>query len=228
MLPCRSDPCLLYGNGTDGNVNFVVAPQVDDVFGNGDHAVLENEEKQSTRYECKPRKLLRAVDEIFFNGCRISVSKNGTFSMNQSAKLRKLRIPTSPKDLVSIRAIMQYISSCNRPDLCAEAQLLSNAVSCPDEEVYERIEVLVRRCRDTNQVGLNYVELDKECLKLLLFTDASFANANKLKSQMGFVVVLSDKYGKANIIHYGNTACKRMTRLGMAAELIMRMQPVRR
>ena len=81
------------------------------------------------------------------------------------------------------------------------------------------MEKLVRRCKNASQVGLRYVNLDRESLKLLLFTDASFANANKLKSQLGFVVVLADKHGRGNIVHYGSTTCKRVARSVMAAEL---------
>ena len=219
MTACRSDPCLLYGQRTGEPVNAVVAAQVDDVFGHGDTAFLEMEEKQSTHFECKPRKELHAGDEAFFNGCRISVSKNGTYSVDQSRKLRNLRAPTSQKDLVRVRALVQYNASCIRPDLCAGAQLLSTGVSNPNADAYRRIEKLVCRCQNTSQVGLKFVNLDKESLRLQLFTDASFANANKRKSQLGLVVVLSDKHGRGNIIHYGSTTCKRLARSVMAADL---------
>ena len=219
MSACRSDRCLLYGQRAGEPVNAVVALQVDDVFGHGDTAFLEMEEKQSTRLECKPRKELHAGDEVFFNGCLISVSKNGTYSVNQSRKLRKLQAPTSQKDLVIVRALVQYIASFTRPDLCAGAQLLSTEVSNPNADTYRKMEKRVCRCQNTNQIGLKFVNLDKESLRLQLFTNASFANANKLKSQLGFVVVLSDKHGRANIIHYDSTTCKRVARSVMAAEL---------
>ena len=190
MSAYRSDPCLLYDQRADETVKAVVVLQVDDVFGHGDAAFLEMEEKQSTRFECKPRKELKAGDEAFFNGCRISISKNGTYSMDQSVKLRKLQTPTSQKDLVSGRALLQYIASCTRPDLCALTQLLSTEVSNPDADTYKKMDKLVRRCQNTSQVGLKFVNLDKESLRLQLVTDASFANADKLKSQLGFVVVL--------------------------------------
>ena len=167
----------------------------------------------------QPRKELQAGDEAFFNDCRISVSNNGTYSEDQSRKLRKLRAPTSQKDLVSVRALVQYIASCTRPDLCAGAQLLSTEVSNPDADTYGKMEKLVCRCQNASQVGLKFVNLDKESLRLQLFTDASFANAKKLKSQLGFVIVLSDKHGRRNIIHYGSTTCKRVARSVMAAAL---------
>lgn len=68
-------------------------------------------------------------------------------------------------------------------------------------------------------IGLKYVPLDKETVRLALFTDTSFANADNYKSQIGFVLVLTDASGNANIIHYGSSRCKRVTRSVMAAEV---------
>ena len=53
----------------------------------------------------------------------------------------------------------------------------------------------------------------------MLFTDASFANCDDLKSQIGFVLVLADKKNNANIVHFGSSRCKRVTRSVMAAEV---------
>jgi hypothetical protein len=45
------------------------------------------------------------------------------------------------------------------------------------------------------------VLLDKNTLKLLVFTDASFANNVDLSLQIGTVLVLSDESEHANILH---------------------------
>lgn len=219
MTAWRSDPCSLYVHEAKDNFNAVVALQVDEVFGHGDASFLEREEKHSTRFDCKLRKEIREDEEAIFNGCRISLPENGSYSLHQSTKLGKLKNQACHEDMVSTRALIQYIASCTRPDLCAEAQLLSSAVSNPDAGTYKKMEKLVSRCRNTSQAGLRYVNLDKESQRLLLFTDASFANANKLKSQLGFFGVLCDKHGRGNIVHYGSTTCKRVARSVMSAEL---------
>ena len=51
---------------------------------------------------------------------------------------------------------------------------------------------LINWCHDTSSVGLTFVPLNREKLRLQLFTDASFANANRLKSKLDFVVLLVD------------------------------------
>jgi hypothetical protein len=46
------------------------------------------------------------------------------------------------------------------------------------------------------------VKLDKESLRLIVFTDASFAGNQDLSSQIGYVLVLADGSGRANTIHW--------------------------
>jgi hypothetical protein len=54
---------------------------------------------------------------------------------------------------------------------------------------------------------------------VVVFSDASFANAGGYKSQLGFVICIVDDANNANIVHFGSSKCKRVTRSVMAAEL---------
>lgn len=49
-------------------------------------------------------------------------------------------------------------------------------------------------------------------------TDAALPNARGLKIQLGFVIITSDRDGHSNIVHYGSSSCKQVTRSVMAAE----------
>ena len=53
----------------------------------------------------------------------------------------------------------------------------------------------------------------------MVFTDASFANNRDLSSQIGFVIVLTDRNQDANILHWSSIKCKRVTRSILASEL---------
>ncbi len=64
------------------------------------------------------------------------------------------------------------------------------------------------------------MELDSNSLKLILFTDAAFANSKNLGSQLGFVLILADETGRCNIDHDGSVRCRRVTRSVMAAEVL--------
>ncbi|KIM99826.1 hypothetical protein OIDMADRAFT_66146, partial [Oidiodendron maius Zn] len=67
--------------------------------------------------------------------------------------------------------------------------------------------------------GLRSIRLDIQSLKLMIFTDASFANNQELFSQIGFVILLADKRNRANILHWSSIKCKRVTRSLLASEL---------
>ena len=53
----------------------------------------------------------------------------------------------------------------------------------------------------------------------MIFIDLSFANNYDLSSQIGFVITLTDKNNKANILHWLFIKCKRVTRSVLASEL---------
>ena len=208
-------------NNRKANANLIgmTALQVDDAFGQGDDNFLRTEEEKSKRFKCKPGKVFQPGDTAFFNGCSISAMDHGVHCLGQSVKLRSLKQPMNQTEMVSAKALMQYIGTCTRPDLCAPTQLLSEAVTTtPTKETFQTMNKLINWCHDTSSAGLTFLPLNRDKLHLQLFTDASFANANRLKPQLGFVVLLVDDTGKCNILHYGSTKRKRVARSVMAAE----------
>ena len=56
-------------------------------------------------------------------------------------------------------------------------------------------------------------------LKLVVFTDSSFANNADYSSQIGYIIALADDEDNANILHWSSTKCKRVTRSTLASEL---------
>lgn len=109
MKPCEGDPCVLY-KLADSNLETstgITVLQVGDAYGHGDKQFLEQEERESHRFLCKPRKLFNVGESAQFNETRISVQANGVHTLDQSAKLRNVTLPKSKEDLVSFRAKMQ-------------------------------------------------------------------------------------------------------------------------
>ena len=70
-----------------------------------------------------------------------------------------------------------------------------------------------------NKQGLKFIKLDLNTLKVVAFTDSSFANNSDHSSQIGFVIVLADGDNNANIVHWSSVKCKRVTRSVLASEL---------
>jgi hypothetical protein len=53
----------------------------------------------------------------------------------------------------------------------------------------------------------------------MVFIDASFANNRDLLSQIGFVIVLTDRNQDVNILYWSSIKCKRVTRSVLASKL---------
>ena len=66
---------------------------------------------------------------------------------------------------------------------------------------------------------MTFVKLNTDTLRLVVFTDSSFANNRDLSSQIGYVIALTDDTLKANIVHWSSVKCKRVTRSVLASEL---------
>ena len=223
MKACKSDPCVLYWDRAKDDEHkpaAVVALQVDDAYGHGNDLFLREKERYSSRFICKPRKVLTPGCSAQFNGTRISVCDNALHKLDQTSKLKALKFPKTKEDLIRVRAQIQYIATCTRPNLCAAVQLMASEVTNACEDTFKKMSTIAARCHQTQNVGLRFVPLDTSSLRIALFTDASFANNKAKKSQMGFVIVLCDSNGDANILYYGSTACNRVTRSVMAAELL--------
>jgi hypothetical protein len=198
----------------------VTALQVDDNFGHGTSEFLTLEEKASNRFICKPRVIIEVGDMVTFNGSEIVRSKFNVFVMRQQPKLRALETAASLEQLVSVRAAMQYFATSTRPDLAAPCQLLASRIGFhADVSIYTAMNRLVETANASASNGLTFVPLDLTKVRVVVFTDASFANAEKYKSQLGFVICLADDNNNANIVHFGSSKCKRVTRSVMAAEL---------
>ena len=140
--------------------------------------------------------------------------------MDQREKICDVKEPTDEEALISARAKLQYIASCTRPDISAAVQILASDVNNPFAATYLSMKNIIRWCHDTSEVKLHFIPLQRHSLRLLLFTDASFACTPNLKSRMGFVLVLGDTEGRANILPWGSQVCSRVTRSVMAAELL--------
>lgn len=173
--------------------------QVDDSVGFGDEQFLELEEKHSTVFKAKPRSILSSDNSLNFNGGSINLLDSGSLYLQQEEELSNLMRPTTPELASSIRAKIQYIGSVCRPDLCGPSQILTGKVDFIPE-----LEDLVQYCTKSSGIGLKFVPLDMNSVKLILFTDADFANREDLTSQIGFVILLVDASGNCNIVHYGS------------------------
>jgi hypothetical protein len=116
------------------------------------------------------------------------------------------------------RARGAYIATVCQPEAAFDLSFAAQVVN-PKEENAKQLNKRLQWQIDNPLRGLRFIQLDKSSLKLIVFTDSSFANNLDFSSQIGFVITLIDKNNKANIIHWSSIKCKRVTRTVLASEL---------
>lgn len=228
------DPCLLF---TTSNGFGVVGLQTDDTLILADKTFAHSESINLHKAEflAKDREQLTDTTPLKFNGFQIKKIAD-TISLIQEFQCEKLglvklktlniinskgkvRANVTPKDqYVAQRARGAYIASVCQPesafDLASAAQ-----VTNPKEEDVKTLNTRLQWQINNKLRGLRFIHLNIDTLRLVVFTDASFANNRDLSSQIGFVITLADDSNKANIIHWSSLKCKRVTRSILASEL---------
>ena len=227
------DPCLLYSNRPFG----VVGLQTDDTLFVGDDDFVEKEQAglEKAKFMAKERERLTSNHDLKFNGGIIR-TEGSTITLTQERQCRNLKVVStknttttssrgavrqnlSIKDqYIAQRARGAYISSVCQPESAYDLSVAAQAVE-PTENDIKKLNKRIQWQVENAARGLRFVKLEKESLRLLVFTDASFANNKDLSSQIGYVLVLADDAGRANILHWSSTKCKRVTRSVLASEL---------
>ncbi len=130
MRESPADNCFLYSHNVGLAGPNVTVLQFDDSFGFGSQDFFEREETHASNFKCKPRTVLQLGESNVFNGVHIG-KENFGYSMEQSRKIHALEYPQTDKELISVRAAVQYIATCMRPDVSSATQILSGRMILP-------------------------------------------------------------------------------------------------
>lgn len=82
------------------------------------------------------------------------------------------------------------------------------------------INSLISHLHKHHDIRMRFVTLDPESLKLIVFSDASFACNDDLSSQCGYIVLMVDNTGRTNMIHSFSIKTKRIVRSVLGAETL--------
>lgn len=230
------DPCLLYQNE---NSLAIAGLQTDDTLLLADEtfAIIEEEKLREAGFTAKEREKLTSTTPIKFNRGLISQHEN-SMTLTQERHCQNLGIVSlETVDLTSSQRVMRklvgtkqqyiaqrvrgtYIVTVCQPE-AAFALSLAAQVTEPNDDDIKKLNKILTWQHENPSRGLRFVPLnaDKGSLKLLVFTDASFANNPDYSSQIGFVIALADKNDKANILYWSSLKCKQITRSVLASEL---------
>jgi hypothetical protein len=223
MKQSTYDPCLLYTTEGFGLAGL----QTDDTIFLADEefATREETELQRAKLLAKPREKLAQDCPIKFNGGIIKLTSDGIITLTQERHCSKIGMVNIGDDkavrkdqYIAQRARGAYIATVCQPEAAFDLSFAAQVVN-PKENDAKALNRRLRWQLDNYSRGLSFIKLDVNSLRLIVFTDSSFANNNDLSSQIGFVIVLADKDNRANILHWSSVKCKRITRSVLASEL---------
>jgi hypothetical protein len=229
------DPCLLF---TKGNNIGIIGLQTDDTLLLADRSFAAEEERelQKVGFLTKEREELTATNPIKFNGGQLTM-KGNSLTLTQGQHCQNLRpVSLETVDLTSARGVVRkqiptkgqyvaqrargaYVATVCQPeaafDLSSAAQ-----VTEPTNDDIRKLNKRLEWQKENPLRGLTFVPLKTGTpLKLVVFTDSSFANNADYSSQIGYVIALADDEDNANVLHWSSTKCKRVTRSTLASEL---------
>ncbi|KAI1005358.1 hypothetical protein K3495_g2857 [Podosphaera aphanis] len=220
------DFCLLISKPTRKTNNgfCIVGIQTNDTLILADETFASQEEvqRQKANIKAKPVEHLSSTDPIDLNGSHISVEKDGIISLTQQKHCKEIKLINHndyiKTQYISQRALGAYIATFYQPEASFD---LSQAAQTVNPNINSAAMLKRLKWQKSNSSGgLGFIALDPKTIKILVFTDGSFANNKEdMTSQIGYVICLADNTNKANILHWSSTKCKRISCSVLTSEL---------
>ncbi|POS84537.1 hypothetical protein EPUL_004867 [Erysiphe pulchra] len=195
MTPSTYDSCLLYRNIPSTTINENFSPfgisglQTDDTLFLANLSFAKLEQNKMT-FLCKERERLTNNHNLKFNGSLIQLEK-GTINLSQKSQCDKIKSAIDKNSYIAQRARGAYVATMCQPEATYD---LSFAAQIRDPQITD-IQRLNRRLtwqQNNSLRGLKFIPLDISTLKLVVFTDSSFATNPDYSSQLGYVIALVD------------------------------------
>ncbi len=155
-----------------------------------------------------------------FSGVYVDKLRDG-FEIHQRAyidRLEKLPRDADFTQLPKSRAQLSWLVH-SRPDICVTASKLAQVT----EKTFERKHVnmfntAVNYLVESRGLSLQMRKLDMDSLHIRAYADASFATNHNLTSQLGYIVLLCDKWENYCTLHYASYKSRRVARSVLGAE----------
>jgi hypothetical protein len=113
-----------------------------------------------------------------------------------------------------------------RPEVCyfanTSAQVTEHTFSPANVKSFNAV---LENLRKTADRKLFFQNLDINTLRIVAYSDASFANRADLSSQLAFVIILSDASRKRNVINYRSYKSRRVTHSVLGGEILAFAEP---
>ena len=160
-----------------------------------------------------------------FTGFDLKTCPDGTITIDQNAYLKKLEelpLESSFSSFRSMRMRLVWLSH-TRPDCQFEcsplAQITEDVFDMKQTECLKRLNRAVNFAI-THGYSLTVPKLHLKSLRVIGFSDSSFANNDDLSSQLGYICFLGDETERVIPIVFKSYKSRRVTRSPMAGEVI--------
>ena len=108
-----------------------------------------------------------------------------------------------------------------RPDIACSVSMAAQVTDTTFEEKHvKELNDVIKFLKATPKIFLRSPPLDRHTLRMVVYSDASFNNLVENRSQLGYVILLSDASNQCALIHYSSHKSTRVTRSSMAAETL--------
>lgn len=181
----------LFFNRFQGSLQRLLATHVDDTLSTGNRDFEQHSQITARRFDAKTRE----YDNITFTGVTIKTLSDGSRKIHQAQyaeKINTINKGCTYEQFHSRRHKPAWITHTHPHD-AAEAAILAKVKAESFSTVHiTQLNKAIKIIKDKPYLGLICHKLDLNSLHIVVHTDASFANLPDLKTQLGFVVLLTD------------------------------------
>jgi Reverse transcriptase (RNA-dependent DNA polymerase) len=210
LKPTVSDPALFF-KAIGERLEGLYATYVDDLLTAGTPGFLVRTTLTERKFESKPRR----YDNVTYVVVDIQAD-NHLFHANMNKYIDNVQPldddKVTFKDFAGLRAKLLWVSTVRPYILCAVSLATQGA---PD--TFTRIEVsklnkVLAHAKSHKELQLSYPPLDKDSLRVVVHSDASFAGNRDMSTQIGYIVFLADSHNICHVLKFSSTKSRRIVR----------------
>lgn len=221
MNPLRSDPAL-YVRMEQGSLIGILGTYVDDMIRAGNTKFWKTPKKTEERFDMEEAKKVPCTS----TGFALLENVNGVLWLDQHDYLSKIKVLPEDalyRDLASIKMNLAWLSH-SRPDCMFEVsqitQVTEKIFSEGRPETLRGVDKLVKFAKE-KIVMLQFFELELKFLKIIGFSDASFARNRDLTFQLGYIVSVGDSKNYVVPLLFKSYKARKVNRSVKGAEMIV-------
>lgn len=213
--PTAGDLSLFFET-INGNLVGLTGAYVDDSIGTDDESFELISRLTQQKFDFKAYE----HDNFKFAGIQIEHMDDGYLLHQEkyAMSLKPLKMDCTFRNFRSRRHELAWLKHTGL-DLCAAINLLAQMKEAKFQRQHlKQTKRVITRAQVAPKRGVRQQRLDQSTLRIKVFTDSSFENAEGNKLQLGFVFLLCESSSKYNILHSSSYKIQRVVRSVLGGE----------